>query len=106
MKINRVAQYTKFALLGIAAGGIGAMITNSELSVKQKINDSKIEILTKDPNRYLRLSKSELEHNSINWTHEAKLMQDSLKNDSSAHREYFEGAQMVRDSIANANEEL
>ena len=41
-------------------------------------------------------------HTYKEWQYEVNRMNDSIKADSMARRAYFEGAQMVRDSIKNA----
>ncbi len=67
------------------------------------IEDSaKKEIFMKDPARYERLTTKTVS-GDLNWSKEAIQMNDSLKMDSIIQKAYFEGAQMVRDSIAGAN---
>lgn len=72
--------------------------------------EAKKEIQIKDPARYERLVKADTVHDFLRndgvfWSQEAKEMNDSLKMDSIIQKAYFEGAQMVRDSITGVKNE-
>ena len=66
----------------------------------------KSEVLSKDSLRYKRVEKETAKLDYIveknAWARELSAMNDSLKIDSIARKAYFEGAQMVRDSINNS----
>lgn len=103
MKIN--AKYIKaivypasFAILGYSA------YANIKDSKNYKsVDDLKKEIAQKDPKRYDSLMSDGVSRYSYKeWLHEAQKVNDSLKTESKIRRAYFEGAQMVRDSIKNA----
>ena len=67
------------------------------------VSDLKLEIAKKDPKRYDSLMHDGVSrHSFIDWQYEVNKMNDSLKLDSMVKRAYFEGAQMVRDSIKKA----
>ena len=70
---------------------------------KNVAEKSKKEIKAKDPQRYAMLEKraEDGEMSKFKWREECIKMNDSLRIDSVYKKAYFEGAQMVRDSIAN-----
>lgn len=69
----------------------------------RSIDDIQKEIQKKDPKRYDSLLNNNFYGRSFEeWVYEEKLMNESIKIDSLVKRAYFEGAQMVRDSIRNA----
>ena len=68
-------------------------------------NGIKSEVLARDSLRYKRVEK-ETENSGYAtkkhiWIRELADMNDSIKFDSVAKKAYFEGAQMVRDSVNN-----
>ena len=70
---------------------------------KNVMKKSKNEIKAKDPQRYAMLEKRAEDGNmsKFRWKEECIKMNDSLRIDSVYKKAYFEGAQMVRDSIMN-----
>ena len=71
---------------------------------RDAVKKAKTEIKAKDPQRFARLEKRDNDGlmTKFAWNHELKEMNDSLKLDSLYKKAYFEGAQMVRDSLAKA----
>ena len=74
---------------------------------KDIVATAKTEIKMKDPQRYARLAQKDEDGklSKFLWSRERDKMNDSLRIDSVAKKAYFEGAQMVRDSINNAKKE-
>ena len=72
---------------------------------KKYINNVSKKKKEKDPSRYLKIvdniTAGKLHNTPKNWENELQLMRDSLRIDSLCKKAYFEGAQMVRDSIKN-----
>ena len=64
------------------------------------VNDLKTEIAKKAPRLYDSLMNDGVSRASYHdWQYEVNRMNDSIKADSMIQRAYFEGAQMVRDSL-------
>ncbi len=115
MKINPINKFFKkhylpIALLWGTAGFLaGGAVPSIIRSAKNTEENSKKEIQIKDPARYERLVAADttdfFSKEGVSWTAQRKEMEDSLRMDSIIQKAYFEGAQMVRDSIANANKE-
>ena len=96
MKINPITKKNLIAVaIGLSGPTIGIPLMNAELSHQENLDNCKKEILTKDPQRFLRLSKSVLDGNRVNWINEASTMNDSLDN---IQRSYFEGAQLIQEN--------
>ena len=89
-----------FVITAIPIGLIGNRCSHAV------VNDIKNEVLLKDSLRYKRVENETKNYDYIVqkkiWTIELSNMNDSLRVDSIAKRAYFEGAQMVRDSINNS----
>lgn len=103
MKIEM--KYFNYIIYPAIAIGIGTTLANTIKDAKKfkDIDDLKNEIAQKDPKRYDSLiHDGKYRHSFIEWQYEVNKMNDSLKADSMAKRAYFEGAQMVRDSIKNS----
>ena len=91
------------SLAGITAiCGIVAVANHDEKVTKRNINNLNKEIQMKDSARYNNLVKAGKTNNIYVLRDQAKKMNDSLKIDSVAKKAYFEGAQMVRDSLKKA----
>ncbi|MCM1003321.1 MAG: hypothetical protein NC408_03150 [Candidatus Gastranaerophilales bacterium] len=118
MKINPINRFFNkahhfgpiAAMWGVTSLFVGGAYP--ALVIKQNNDEqaAKKEVQIKDPARYERLVPADTVHDffrndGVFWSQEAKEMNDSLKMDSIIQKAYFEGAQMVRDSIANANKE-
>lgn len=109
MKINKTIFDN--TIMGLCAAGslcaIGSTIKNSVEQDKKVITNISQEIKEKDPNRYLKITgniaSGKFKNQPQNWQKELELMNDSLKIDSLCKKAYFDGAQMVRDSIKNAS---
>ena len=96
---NRIA----YPLLAVSfAYNIYDVVTDSQ---KYKdTTDLKQEILQKDRKRYDSLMNDGIHRYSFaDWQYEVNKVNDSLKADSMIKRAYFEGAQMVRDSLEKGN---
>ena len=63
---------------------------------------AKTYILKNNQNKYIELINKGT-RGPVAWTNAAMEVQDSMRVDSLCKKAYFEGAQMVRDSIAKAN---
>ena len=85
----------------------GAGIAGVSRLAKSDMEYFKSEIQAKDPERYIRTLEGDNSISRISgvqyWGEAYNRMQDSLRTDSIVKKAYFEGAQMVRDSIANTN---
>ncbi len=85
---------------GVAAGLVTKKIMNNQYTNIQQYSSK---IANKDINRFNRINNAilqgEMKNSTANWMKEYNKMMDSLKLDSIAKKSYFEGAQMVRDSI-------
>ena len=87
----------------VVIAGYTTFTTVKEAKNYKGIEDLKTEIAQKDPKRYDSLAHDGHHRLSfLDWQYEVNKMNDSLKADSMAKRAYFEGAQMVRDSIKNS----
>lgn len=100
-------NYTSIALVTGSLGLIGGYVFPSLYNdMFMQTEKEKQEILTKDPKRYENAIAKEPKEDFLHlrkgayWSKEYNAMNDSLKNDFIIQRAYFEGAQMVRDSIA------
>lgn len=101
IRFDTIVKYSFPAILG----GLTYMTYDVVKDAKNYrcIEDIKNEIKEKDPKRYdSLLSNNFYGHSYEDWAYEEKLMNESLKVDSLVKRAYFEGAQMVRDSIKNS----
>ena len=95
--LNRVMYPFLATSIGIAIYG-----TIKDSKNYKDINDLKTEIAQKDPKRYDSLIHDGVQrHSFVDWQYEVNRMNDSLRADSMAKRAYFEGVQMIRDSIKN-----
>ena len=66
----------------------------------KSVDDLKTEIAKRAPQLYDSLTHDGVSRYSYqDWQYEVNRMNDSIKADSIASRAYFEGAQMVRDSL-------
>lgn len=95
-------RHISFVLCTTAIGLVSySMYTSVKDAKKYKgINDLKIEIAQKDLKRYDSLIHDGISRLSYrDWQYEVNKMNDSIRTDSMVKRAYFEGAQMVRDSI-------
>lgn len=103
MKTSKILSngYVKCALF---AGLIVPVVIAQVNYDKDVIEKAKKEIKMKDPQRFSRLKKQaeDGKMSKFSWKEECEKMNDSLRIDSISKKAYFEGAQMVRDSIANA----
>ena len=101
MKIN--TNHAIYSTIGILSGLVLYLGYNNQKTDKkyEDIFDVKNEILQKDPARYDSLIKTKQGCSYEIWNYERRIMNDSLKTDSLVKKAYFEGAQMVRDSIKN-----
>lgn len=103
MKVNwdKVAN-TVFTALILSTSYAGYVAIRDAKDHKS-ITDIKTEIRQKDIKRYDSLINHPPIRNSYeDWEYEARIMNDSIKADSMAKKAYFEGAQMVRDSLYKA----
>ena len=75
-------------------------------NTQKQIKQYSSEIANKDINRFNRINNAithgEINNSTAKWMKEYNKMMDSLKIDSLTKKAYFEGAQMVRDSIKAA----
>ena len=95
-------RHINLILVPIAVGlsGFATYTAVKDAKNYKGVNDLKIEIAKKDPKRYDSLLHDGVSrHSFIDWQYEVNKMNDSIKADSLVKRAYFEGAQMVRDSI-------
>lgn len=95
-------NYIMFPLTAIGmAYGMFALTKDAE---KYKdVEDLKMEILSKSPKLYDSLKNDNVTRISYkDWQYEVDKMNASMKAEGLAKKAYFEGAQMVRDSIKNA----
>lgn len=105
-------NYIEFACVLGSLGVIGGwtLPTLHKASAIQ-IEEQKKEIFEKDSIRYKKAIAHEPSNGFLEirrfsyWNEEIKNMNDSLRIDSIIKKAYFEGAQMVRDSIAGAKYE-
>jgi hypothetical protein len=100
MKIG--LKHLNYIILPVAIGiaGYGTYKTIKDAENYKDVGDLKNEIKQKDPLRYDSLIHDGKHRVSyIDWQYEVNKMNDSIKADSMAKKAYFEGAQMVRDSI-------
>ena len=102
MKIQTIKNLA-FSGACLVASGVIYTLTNDAKNYNSTA-DYQQEIMTKDPKRYNKLINTPISARPMSfndWKYEAKIMNDSLKYDSLVKKAYFEGAQMVRDSIKN-----
>lgn len=99
--INRVLkQY------GIFFASVGAVMLGQHACENSIINNTKAEIMAKYPDKYAQINKQAEAMSLIskkNYLSKALTeLDDSARIADMAQKAYFEGAQMVRDSIANS----
>ncbi len=88
--------------LAIGLACYGTYNTVKDAKKYKSVDDLKTEIAQKAPNLYDSLKNDNVARLSYkDWEYEVNRMNDSIKADSLAQRAYFEGVQMVRDSIKN-----
>jgi len=92
--------------------GIGltiSTITALGYDVNKKTKEAKQKEIAKEyvkknaPDKYMNLLEKESKGQTIRWNKAVENVRDSLRIDSMCQKAYFDGAQMVRDSIKNAN---
>ena len=89
--------------VAIACAGYGTYKSIKDLPKYKGIDDLKTEIAQKAPRLYDSLKNDNVQRLTYkDWELEVKRMEDSIKTDSIAKSAYFQGAQMVRDSIKHA----
>ena len=87
----------------IALAGYGTYNTIKDAKNYKSVDNLKIEISKKSPKLYDSLMNDGITRLTYkDWQYEVNRMNDSIKSDSMVQRAYFEGVQMVRDSIKNA----
>ena len=99
--INRVLrQYAIFF------AGVGAVMLGQRACENSIINNTKAEIITKYPDKYAQINEKAEKMSLIskkNYLSKALIeLDDSARIADAAQKAYFEGAQMVRDSIAKS----
>lgn len=102
---------SKVTKILLSTFGITALVAGSAFCLKEarKVYESQQDaevfarayILKNNQNKYIELRNKGTR--GAAWTNAAKEVYDSLRVDSLCKKAYFEGAQMVRDSIAKAN---
>mgnify|MGYP007069854046 CR=1 FL=1 len=102
IKIN---QNIKIALSFLLASEAIAFMYQK--CTESRINEIKTELKTKASPKHFKYMEQQTEQMGISaqeifWQKSRRSVIDSLKIDSIAKKAYFEGAQMVRDSIANS----
>ncbi len=98
---NNHAKLALGALLGTAVFSLGTATYRIQQKNATTINTAKAYLKEKvEPHRYLQMVHENL--TVLDWRKEVKAVQDSLKVDSMCKKAYWEGAQMVRDSIKTA----
>ena len=108
MRINKDTCANIFAVCATVVGfGIVASTVKDVIDYNNScIKNISTKIKEKDPERYLNIlnniNDGKLQNSKPNWQKELDIMNDSLKIDSLCKKAYFDGAQMVRDSIKTA----
>ena len=106
MKIGKFIGYSTMALLVTYC--IGSTFNDVRKKEEEFIANTSKEIRNKDVNRHNRIVNNILSgtiHNDYKmWNKELTEMKDSLRIDSLCKKAYFDGAQMVRDSITNTKD--
>ena len=99
-------RHINLILVPITVGlsGLATYTAVKDAKNHKGVSNLKLEIAQKDPKRYDSLMHDGVSRLSyIDWQYEVNKMNDSLRMDSMMKRAYFEGAQMVRDSINKEN---
>ena len=104
MNLNKL--FLSVILGGVFTGGTFYLTKMKNENINR--SEVSMEYLKKhDTNKYIEILEKGLnkttQTDSKKWEQAAKEVQDSLRIDSIAKTNYGKGAQMVRDSIANAN---
>lgn len=108
MRINKDTCANIFAVCATVVGlGVAAYTIRDGVEYdKTCIKNISGQIKEKDPERYFniinKITDGKLQNTRPNWQKELDIMNDSLKIDSLCKKVYFDGAQMVRDSIKTA----
>ena len=111
MKVHNVFKNVLYgSVLAIVGYSAYDSVKEDIKADKDFINNSSNEIRQKDFKRYKRIidninSKNVVDNFQL-WNNELKSMRDSLYIDSIAKTNYAKGAQMVRDSIKNADKTI
>ena len=106
MKINTNYIGSLLLTLSIGSGCYVGYTIHRDAGNYRSVGDIQKEIKLKDPKRYNSLINNSISSKPIDfedWRYEERLMNESIKIDSLVKRAYFEGAQMVRDSIKRGN---
>ncbi len=102
MKIPKIMKNRYVRQIGLFAALVTPVMCAQINYDKELVKNAKAEIKAKDPQRFERLIMKSDKMSKFAWQNELNSMNDSLRLDSVARKAYFEGAQMVRDSINNA----
>ena len=105
MKINFNNIGYLLATLTVGVSGYVGYTMYRDAHNYRSVSDIQKEIRLKDPKRFDSLMSNPIGLKPVDfedWHYEERLMNEAIKTDSLVKRAYFEGAQMVRDSIKNA----
>lgn len=105
-RINKATTFAKYMLTGglilLGTGLISNNVKKEQREAKQ-IEVAKDYLKNNANDKYIRLLEKGQDIDLKTWENAVREVQDSLRVDSLCKKAYFEGAQMVRDSIAKAN---
>ena len=103
VKWNILSKFALGSTLAITSMYVGYTTIKDSKNYKS-IYDLQEKIKQIDSNRYDSLIKNTtVRHSYTDWEYELRLMNESIKTDSLVKKAYFEGAQMVRDSLNKIN---
>ena len=110
MNVSRIINKNIRNILGVSMLGICTWgIVKSRSIANQEIQIYKTEIKKHNPQKFESLLNNEKEKVPTTrveyWRSAYESMQDSIKKEGIIRKAYFEGAQMVRDSINRAKSE-
>ena len=104
MKIETKYFQGIMAAIAVSMSGIATYNAVKDADKFKSVDDLKTEIAQKSPKLYDSLMNDGVQrHSFADWQYEVNRMNDSIRTDSLVKRAYFEGAQMVRDSLNKEN---
>lgn len=106
MKVSKLPDYVARGLASIGIVGGACICYGTHIQTKEDLEKVKKEFKAKAPHKFEELDNNYKSRNRYAdfsyWYQQSKKLDESLKMDSIIQKAYHEGAQMVRDSIANA----
>ncbi len=107
MNLKRIERSIAVSLAILGTCGLATYTSNRQEKINKEANKSMEYVKAHSPNKYIEILEKSADKKTGTdlklWEQTAREVRDSLRIDSIAKTNYAKGAQMVRDSITNAN---